>query len=279
MNKIFTLAIFSVAALLLTVAPAQSQETSTWDQVRKNGVVRTGCVQAEPWYYKDPKTSEWGGLGVGIAKLVAEELKVKWECVETTWGNAVAGLQANQFDMMFGVDATPQRALSIDFTTGQTMYYAVAILARKDLKTDRWDDLNKPAVKVAVPLGTSNDVAMTKLLPKATFERTKGSPEAIASFASGRADLVGGSSIWLHFQNRALDNKGKVVIPAPASAASADMAVRRETDKRWRDWLSVAMNYYYLRGITQQVYDDYQTSRGMDPAMSPPIMKERMNFQ
>jgi polar amino acid transport system substrate-binding protein len=278
MNRRVLSPLLALAALAAALQ-AEAQETSTWEQIRKTGVIRLGCVQAEPWYYKDPKTGQWGGLGPGVTKLVAEELKLKWECVETTWGNGVAGLQANQFDMMFGLDATPQRAVSIDFTSGPTMYYAVAVLARKDLKTDRWEDLNKPEVKVAVPLGTSNDVAMTKILTKATFERTKGSPEAIASFASGRADLVGGSSIWLHFQNRALDFKGKVVIPAPAQAATADVGVRKETDKRWRDWLSVAMNYYYIRGITQQVYDEYQASRGMDPALSPPIMKERMNFQ
>jgi len=40
---------------------------------------------------------------------------VELETVEVTWGTAVSALQANQIDIMFVLDATPERALAIDF--------------------------------------------------------------------------------------------------------------------------------------------------------------------
>ena len=80
--------------------------------------------------------------------------------------------------------------------------------------------MNKAGTRVAVPLRTSNDRAISGMLPNAEFERTKGSAEAIASFAAGRADVVGGSALWLMMQNRALGNKGQVIIPKPASAST-----------------------------------------------------------
>jgi len=42
-------------------------------------------------------------------------LRVELETVEVTWGTAVSALQANQIDIMFVLDATPERALAIDF--------------------------------------------------------------------------------------------------------------------------------------------------------------------
>ncbi len=265
--------------LVLVAAPGQAQKyDSTWDQVMGTGVLRAGCIAAEPWGYKDPKTGKWGGFGPEIARLLAEEMKVKMECVETTWSGAVPGLQANQFDLVAGLDATPQRAMAIDFSTHPMVYYGVAVLARRDHQFKSWEDLNKPEVIVSVPLGTSNDRAASDRLPKATFIRPKTSGEAIAAWVSKRSHLVVGSSTWLAFQNRALDNIGKVVVPSPASFSSADVGMRKEKDKRWRDWVSVAIAYYYNRGHTQKIYDDFLTSRGMDPAEAPPILKEYYKF-
>ena len=265
--------------MMLAAAPGQAQEyNSTWEQVMGTGVLRAGCIAAEPWGYKDPKTGEWGGFGPKIAQLLADELKVEMKCVETTWSGAVPGLQANQFDLVAGLDATPQRAMAIDFSTHPMVYYGVAVLARRDHQFESWEDLNNPDVIVSVPLGTSNDRAASDRLPKATFIRPKTSAEAIAAWLSKRSHLVVGSSTWLAFQNRALDNIGKVVVPSPASFSTADIGLRKEKDKRWRDWVSVAIAYYYNRGHTQKIYDDFLTSRGMDPAEAPPILKEYYKF-
>ena len=266
----------AVGVVIAGAWSANAQQMSTWDQVHKNGVVRMGCINAEPWGFKDPKTGQWSGIQPGYAALVAEELKLKWECVETTWANGVAGLQANQFDFVAGYDATPQRALAIDFAPGVLIYYAVAVLVRKDFPAEEWKNLDSPKVKIAVPLGTSNDYAISKILTNATFERTTDAPGAIAAFASGRADAVGGSSLWVLMQNIALGNKGKVVIPKPAQAATAGVGVRREADKRWRDWLGVTLEYYYWRGSMVKVYEDFVRSRGVDPKDALPIRLEDM---
>ena len=254
--------------MMLAATPGQAQEyNSTWEQVMGTGVLRAGCIAAEPWGYKDPKTGEWGGFGPKIAQLLADELKVEMKCVETTWSGAVPGLQANQFDLVAGLDATPQRAMAIDFSTHPMVYYGVAVLARRDHQFESWEDLNNPDVRAA-----------SDRLPKATFIRPKTSAEAIAAWLSKRSHLVVGSSTWLAFQNRALDNIGKVVVPSPASFSTADIGLRKEKDKRWRDWVSVAIAYYYNRGHTQKIYDDFLKSRGMDPAEAPPILKEYYKF-
>src|SRR5688500_9703122 len=106
------------AALVAAVAapPAHAQtQAGTLQQIRDRGELRVGVAPGEPWFFKDQRSGEWHGIGWGVAVALARELGVKPTPVETTWGNAVAGLQAGQFDVMFVLDATPQRALALDF--------------------------------------------------------------------------------------------------------------------------------------------------------------------
>ena len=273
--RIRTLVVAAFAAALSLGSMSVSAQ-STWEQIKSSGKIRVGCATGEPWYYKDPKSGEWSGIGPGIAALLAGELKVEWECIETTWGNAVAGLQANQFDMVVALDATPQRALAIDFAGGTLLYYAVGALLPKDSPIDSWEQMNKDGFKVGVALGTSNDRAITKLLPNADIQRAKTYAEALASFFAGRSEAVGGSALSLVFTNREQLGDYKVIIPKPPSASTTSIGIRKEDDKAWRDWLTVAVDYYYHRGHTKKVYDDFIKMRGMDPAQAPTIVLDEM---
>ena len=268
--KLKHLLVVAVAAAL-SLGSFSASAQSTWDVIKSSKKIRVGCAPSEPWYYRDPATGEWSGIGPGIAALLAEEMKVEWECVETTWGNAVAGLQANQFDMVVALDATPQRALAIDFATGTLLYYAVGIMIPENSEITHWSQLDKPEMKVAVALGTSNDRAITDLLPNATIVRAKTYAEVLASYLAGRVDAAGGSAQALAFGAREQSGGHKVIIPKPPSASTTSIGIRKEADKSWRDWLSVAVDYYYHRGQTKKVYADFIESRGMDPMKAPSI--------
>jgi polar amino acid transport system substrate-binding protein len=126
--------IAAFGALLGLSTPALAQSTSTWDTIKKRGTILVGATQAEPWYYKDPLTGKWDGVALRISEDIAKAMGVKVEVVETTWGNAVAALQANQIDMMYVLDATPERAVAIDFIQGPLLYYALAVLHRPEMK-------------------------------------------------------------------------------------------------------------------------------------------------
>ncbi|HEY1327168.1 MAG TPA: transporter substrate-binding domain-containing protein, partial [Casimicrobiaceae bacterium] len=93
-----------LAALALTafaaVALAQ-QPGSTWQQIKQRGELRIGVTPGEPWYFKDPASGQWSGIGYAMGQQIAKDLGVKLVPVETTWGNSVAAIQANQIDAMF----------------------------------------------------------------------------------------------------------------------------------------------------------------------------------
>ncbi|MCP5366436.1 MAG: transporter substrate-binding domain-containing protein [Hyphomicrobiales bacterium] len=246
---------------------------STWQAIKDRGSLRVGVTQAPPWFYKDPAGTEWTGLGSAVGKAMAEELGVKFEPVEVTWGTAIAALQANKIDIMFVLDATPKRALAIDFPAQPLLYYALAVLCDDDLEVKTWADLNKESVKLAVTQGTTMDRYVTQHLPKATILRFPSNGESVAAFQSRRVNAVSLFHPPLIAMRKKI-GRGKILLPAPVRQSASSAGVRREADKTFRDWVNTAIAYYYATGQTQVWYEEFLTSFGVDPATVPAIRRE-----
>lgn len=255
---------------------AFAQPKSTWDAIKERRTFRVGATQAEPWYFKDPRTNQWSGFAISVANEIAQTMGVKLEIVETTWGNAVPALQANQIDLMFVLDATPQRALAVDFIMTPLLYYALAVLHREKLKVETWEDLNKPEVNISVTVGTTIDRYITERLKKANILRFPTNDETVAAFQSGRSDVAS----LFHPALTMLQKKvgmGKITLPKPIRFSTSSVAVRREPNPVWRDYLTHAIAYYYNTGKLQEFYEQFLRERGIDPKSVPPIMKELMD--
>ena len=100
---------FALAALAFGIAVAAigaAQAQSTMQQIKQKGELRIGVTPGEPWFFKDPGSGAWSGIGYAMGQQVAKDLGVKLVPVETTWGNSIAAIQANQIDVMFVLDAT-----------------------------------------------------------------------------------------------------------------------------------------------------------------------------
>lgn len=267
---------FSLLALIAvgTASPSQAQDQqSTWEAIQERGTFRVGATQAPPWYYKDPATGEWSGLAISVAEAMAKALGVEVDVVEVTWGSAIAALQANKIDAMFVLDATPQRAMAVDFPSSPLLYYALAVLAREDLEVETWSDLNKADLTVAVTQGTTMDRYVTEHLPKAEILRFPSNGEAVAAFQSRRADVVS----LFHPPLIALRKKigrGNIVVPTPVRASASSVGVRREPDDRWVDWVGTAISYYYTTGQTQEWYEEFLRDYGLDPDQVPAIQRD-----
>jgi polar amino acid transport system substrate-binding protein len=264
------------AAAWAVAAPGWAQDANTLEQIRKRGTLRVGVTQAPPWYSKDPKTGTWNsGLGVSMGQDMAAKLGVKFEPVEVTWGTAVAALQGNRIDIMFMLDATPERAKAVDFPVAPLLFYSLAVLAKDDLQVSAWTDLNKASVRIAVPQGSSMDKFLTETVPQADIQRFPGNAEAIAAFQAGRADAVCLFHPPLLAARQRL-GRGKIVVPTPAKSQPSSAAVRQEADKAFVKWVDEAIAGYYKSGQTQEWYEAFLSGFGLDPKQSPPIMREML---
>lgn len=270
-----TLSGLAAGAMALVLPAARAQAGGTLDQVKQRGSLRVGATQAPPWYSKDPKTGEWSsGVGVSMGKAMAAALGVKFEPVEVTWGTAIAALQGNKIDIMYMMDATPERAQAVDFPATPLLYYSLAVLARDDLPVKAWADLDKPSVRIAVPQASSMDKFLSEHVAKATIQRFPGNAEAIAAFQAGRADAV----CLFHPPLLAARQKlgtGKIVVPTPAQSQASSAAVRKD-DKAFLAFVDKSLGDYYRSGQTQKWYEQFLVGFGLDPKASPPVMKEML---
>lgn len=262
-------ALLSGGAAAQTAAPA-----SSLDQIKASGKLRLGAALAEPWVFKDPATNEWRGFSISFGKALSAALGVQLEVHEMAFPTLVAALQAGQVDLVAVFDATPQRALAVDFTTAALVWHAQAVLVAEDSKVQTWEDLNNAGFTIAVPQGSVMETYAKKMAPKATILAFPNNPETVAAFQSGRANaasLFGPALSVLQARMK----KGKIVIPTPARVAVSNVAVRRMADKSFRDWVDLCVAYYYNTGEVQVWYEEYLASRNIDPKTVPAVRREQ----
>jgi polar amino acid transport system substrate-binding protein len=249
----YALAIGSGAALASSLAGPASAQTAadnTLDRIRSTKVLRIAVLPGElPYFNKDLATGTWSGFSIEMANDIAKLLDVKLEYTESTYGNSILDLQANKIDLGFALNPTPQRALVVDFTN-LVFPHPFGAMLKQGLNAKTWADINKPEVKIAVDVGSANEAVARRFAPNATIKSMKSRDEVMLEMASGRADCVVNAlvlGLTAIAKNPSLGTYK--ILQSPSVTVASGCAVRREADKRWRDFLSVWIDYN--RGIGQ----------------------------
>ncbi|MBT4528035.1 MAG: transporter substrate-binding domain-containing protein [Deltaproteobacteria bacterium] len=249
-------------------------EETTWNAIKNRGTLRIGVVNTPPWFLKDPSTRKWSGLGYYIGKEMADALNVKLDPVEVQWGTSVPALQANKIDLMLFLDSTPQRAKAVAFPTVPVVDIPLAVLHQNKIKAESWKDLNKSGVTVAVPQGTSMDAFITKRLTKAEILRFPSNAESVAAFQSGRSNVVCMFLPPLVKLQKKI-GRGTITLPKPAHSSSATVALRYETDKRFFDWVSSSIFYWYNTGKIDDWFKKTLIELDIDPNEVPGVYRAK----
>jgi polar amino acid transport system substrate-binding protein len=229
-RKFLTTTLASGTVLALPAAFAQEPE-STMARIKRTGRLRLGAINgATPYFNKDLASGEWKGFCADFGRDLAKYLKVEVEWVETTWGNAVLDVQTNKIDAQLAMAPTAQRREVVDFSN--PLYNNInTVVAKKGLEFQRWEDLNKPEIRIAVDVGSSHDQLVTRILPKATILRFETSAAATMALQSGRVDcqvLVVLLSTALLVK---LPDIGHIVFPTPDEVAPTNIGIRKQSDR------------------------------------------------
>lgn len=152
------------------------RDDSALAKVRKEGTLRVGFAQTGPWFYRDAKTGELGGIYKDVVDLLCQELGITPEYKEVTFANATVGLRRGDYDL-FGssLTYTVQRAISVNYV-GPLWSKGSLLLIHKDnahrFKTAA--DFNDPSVTFSVAAGASEEKHIPQLFPKAKMITTTG---------------------------------------------------------------------------------------------------------
>ncbi len=245
-----TLRLFALAAAAFgLVAPAaRAADASTVDQIKARGKLLVGCVPDLPYAGEDPRTGNWRGYVPLMAADIARVLHVDWECVSVTWGNAALALQAGKVDVILDLGATPERALVADFI-GPSNKQAFMMITRKGLTGTTWEDFNKPDIRVAVQVGTTNETILKLVAPNATEVGLAPGTDPSLAVSSGRADAFLSTFLTGTIAHAKNPGIGDLVLPTPLVSADSSIAFRYEADPRWKGFLQTWMSYNIKLGV------------------------------
>jgi polar amino acid transport system substrate-binding protein len=240
-------------ALGSSLVSSRAQGQSSLDRVKASGKLRIGAVaDGAPYYQKSLMDGSWKGFYIDICTALAEDLGVKLEITETTWGNSVLDLQADKIDVFFGLNPTPQRQKVIDFS-GPVFKNAFTLIAKDSVTAQSWEDFNSESLKIVVDAGSSHDSAVTRHAPKAQLARLKTASDATAALQAGRADaqcLVLVLALALRAKNPSI---GKLIIPTPIDFTTSNAGFRREEDKSWTQfvdgWISKRRESGFVKDV------------------------------
>lgn len=230
-----------------------ANNNSTLDRVRQKKVLRIAVIHGQaPYFNKNLVTGKWSGACIDMANDIASKLGTRVELIESTWGNQILDLQTDKIDLAFCVNATPERALVIDFTA-PLFNQPFVVIARKGFnKPQNWSDLNNPHVRIAVDLGSSFELIARRYTPRANISAFKSRDEAVLAVSTNRADLNIATLLLGLTTLKKNQGLAAISIPRPVLSMSTNLGVRYQSDHRWRDFLSVWAEYNRLIGQTRE---------------------------
>jgi polar amino acid transport system substrate-binding protein len=261
----------AVGAAAPGVALAQMLETniredSVLAKIRKEGVINVGYAQTGPWFYKDAKTGELGGIYKDVVDMLAKELQIKVEWKEVTFANSTVALRRGDYDL-FGSSLVylVQRALVISYV-GPLYSKGVLFLIHKDnagrFKTVA--DLNHPDVIISVTTGASEEPRIPLLLPAkpkvitTTGQITLGAEPVRAK----RADAwISGDSDVILFAKR---NESWAVALDPTNPLDRrpNTWVIRYGDQEWKQFLDFWCTYLVVNGEIERLFKHHMEKLG-----------------
>ena len=177
------------AAAMIGTAHAETANENTFDRVRRTKVLRVaGLPGALPYFDKDIVSGKYSGACVDMAEDIAKVFGAQVTYLDSTYGNSVLDLQSNKIDLAFALNPTPQRALSIGFTHA-AIVHPFGCLAKHGLNPTKWDDLNKPDIRICFDIGSLHETAARRYCPKAQLIGYQTTDQCLLALQSGHADV------------------------------------------------------------------------------------------
>jgi len=126
------------SATLAQILETNIREDSVLAKIRREGVINVGYAQTGPWFYKDAKSGELGGIYKDVVDMLAKELQIKVAWKEVTFANSTVGLRRGDYDL-FGSSLVylVQRGLVVSYV-GPLYSKGVLFLIHKDSASRRW---------------------------------------------------------------------------------------------------------------------------------------------
>jgi len=232
------------------------RDDSSLAKIRKEGLMRVGYSQTGPWFYKDAKTGELGGIYKDAVDRLAKEMEVKVEYKEVTFQNSTVGLRRNDFDLYgSSLTYTLARALVVDYV-GPLWAKGSLLMVHKDNagKFKKLSDFNNSKVTFSVVAGGSEEPRIPMLFPNAKLITTAGQVVLAAEpIRAKKADVwMSGDSDVLLFAKR--NSWATVFDPSSPIDKRPNTWAVRYGDPEWKHFLDFWATFMVVNGEMERLF-------------------------
>ncbi|HSS83340.1 MAG TPA: transporter substrate-binding domain-containing protein [Reyranella sp.] len=226
--------IVGLLALSLAAFSGQAARADRLEDILKKGVVRIAVPLDVPPFGSQNQAREAEGFDVELAGMVAKALGVKLELQQVTGANRIPFLLTDKVDIVISVmGLTPERAKQIMFTSP----YAdtnLSVFGPKSANVKSAADIG--SLKVAAAKGTTQEMALTAMAPKANIMRTEDDATAAAAYLSGQAELFATNNLIIpDLQKRNPGKEFEIKFVIRRSPAHMGVRMGEMTLVRWLD--------------------------------------------
>lgn len=180
---------FIAAVALLSVSGAAASAQSLLEDIVKRGTINVGVSLGTPPYGLTNDQMQPDGFDVNLAKLIARDLGVKLNIIDTVASARIPNLLSKKEDIVISsFSITAERAKAIAFTNCVYVDQQV-LLAPKSTKFAAMADLK--GHKIGVTRSTTNDIALTKgAVEGTTIQRYDDDASTSQALLAGQVDGI-----------------------------------------------------------------------------------------
>lgn len=184
------IAAIAVAVGLLAATEARADKLQ---DILSKGVVRIIVFADVPPFGSVNASRELEGFDIDFAKQVATALGVKLELVQATAANRIPFLLTDKADMnIAAMSITAERARQILYSAPYADT-SLAVYGAKAQAVKSGAELG--GLKVAVAKGTTEDLVLTAVAPRADIMRTEDNATAVQAYLTGQSQLLAANSV------------------------------------------------------------------------------------
>jgi cyclohexadienyl dehydratase len=240
---------------LLLVATGAWAEESRLHQILQKKEIRVGTSgDYQPFSFLSPRTGDYEGMDIALARKLGEALEAKVTFVRFTWPGLNADLLADKFDIaMGGIGRNVARGRVLAYTSA-TMTFGTCPLVRKEDES-RFPDfasIDRPGVKVILNQGGLNDRHFTPLLKRAEVLRHNKNEEIALKVQDRTADVWITDNVEALFWAKQLP--GLVTVnPMRTFTVGTKGYMIRQGDQVFLNWLNLWLDQMFLQGDVQKL--------------------------
>ena len=260
----------TLAVLALGTAAHAADTSSAWEDVMAKKQLRVCVIPSyQPYAWKDDK-GVWQGFAPEMGRDVAKALHVEPEFVETTQGTIVLDLQSGKCHTYFAFNATPERALAIDFA-GPIYTLGFIFIDRQGWKPpgNRWTDFNDPNIRICYVIGASQEQQLKRFDAKANLIGLAKVDDCLLAVQSGRADTYLAATLDGLVTKQKNPQLGDMVFPQPPNALPSYAGLRIDSDGRLQKFMQRWAEYNRANGNVAEWLIEALGKYGVDRSTIP----------